>query len=63
MYAVLLNWEKENFSLLRYNALTTMIKPSTPSTPLMPRIFPDLAELVCTLALAVLVDDPADVSP
>jgi hypothetical protein len=28
----------------------------------MPRIFPDLAELVCTLALAVLVDDPADVS-
>jgi hypothetical protein len=57
-----LNCEKENFLLLRYNAPTTMIKPNAPSTPLMPRILPDLAELVCTLAFAVLVDDPADVS-
>jgi len=30
---------------------------------LIPKVFPDSAELVCTLALAVLDDDPADVSP
>jgi hypothetical protein len=63
VYADLLNCEKEKNSPHRYNAPTTMIQPNAPSTPLIPKVFPDSAELVCTLALAVLDDDPADVSP
>lgn len=48
----------KNFSLLRYNAPATTIKPKAPSIPLMAKAFADLAELVCKLAFPVFVAVP-----
>jgi hypothetical protein len=53
-----LNSEKGNFSPFRYNAPKTATKPNAPRTPLTPRAFADMAELVCKLAFAVFVDVP-----
>jgi hypothetical protein len=47
-------WKLSSF--LRYKPPAMTIKPNAPRTPLMPRFLPDVAELVCKLAVAVLVE-------